>query len=210
MIPPDESGGNSPGRRSKVARLIDEYDLIDLGAELEERWTADDESRESLRELATRFNQELLAHKTADAGMQLLDGGVENLYRLLSSDDVSQADRTRAERRLERAGVDVARLRKEFVTYQAIRTYLKTHRDAEYVTEDVDPVQREIDNLQQLRGRTATVITSKLEQLRDAGDLRLGSFQTLVDLRVVCDDCGSQYALFDLLEERGCDCDQPQ
>jgi len=36
---PDESTASSRGRRSKVARLIEEYDLQGLGAELEQFWT---------------------------------------------------------------------------------------------------------------------------------------------------------------------------
>jgi hypothetical protein len=88
------------GRRSKVARLINEYDLQGLGPELEQLWTAD-ENRRSLRELADYFNNRLLETAVEDADMQFLDGELKNSYRLLTDDEVSSADRMRIRRRLK-------------------------------------------------------------------------------------------------------------
>ncbi|WP_254838449.1 rod-determining factor RdfA [Natronomonas marina] len=193
------------GRRSKVARLIDEYDLNGIGAEMERRWTAE-EDRWSLRELAAHFNQSVLEAALETEGAQLLDGEVENTYRLLTDEDVGSADRTRARRRLEREGVDIDAVLDDFVTYQAIRTYLKKHRDAEYEADETDPLEREISNIQQLRGRVDSVTEGKLEQFRDGGHLTLGEFRTFVDVRVVCEDCNTQYDVVELLEAGGCEC----
>lgn len=203
----EESNGSGRGRRSKVARLIEEYDLGGLGAEMERRWTAE-EDRSSLRELAASFNQALLRAAMESEGAQLLDGEVENTYRLLTDDEVGSADRTRVRRRLEREGVDVDALLDDFVTYQAVRTYLRTHRDAEYTPDETDPLEREATNVQRLRGRIDSVTEGKLEQLRDGGHLTLGEFRTLVDVRVVCEDCNGQYDVVDLLEAGGCDCSE--
>jgi hypothetical protein len=60
------------GRRTKVVRLIDEYELGDIGDRLEHRWTTDGDDRMSLRDLADYFNQQLLAAAMAEAGMQPL------------------------------------------------------------------------------------------------------------------------------------------
>ncbi|WP_336135202.1 rod-determining factor RdfA [Natronomonas amylolytica] len=198
-----ESSGR--GRRSKVVRLIEEYDLQGIGAELERYWTAD-EDRRSLRDLADYFNRHLLEAALDSAGVQHLDGETENTYRLLTDDDVSSADRTRVRRRLERDGVDVDELESDFVTYQAIRTYLKDHRGAEYTPDETDPLEREKANAQQLRGRMAAVTEGKLEQLRDGGHLTLGEFRTLAEIRVVCEDCNTQFDLVELLERGGCNC----
>jgi len=200
-----ESSATQPGARSKVARLIEEHDLEGLGAEMEARWTAE-EDRMSLRALAAYFNQEILRTRLEDAGINTLDGELENIYRLLSDDDVSAAERTRVRRRLERDGLDVDAVEDHFVTYQAIRTYLTEYRDAEYVRDDRDPIEREVENVERLRGRVETVTSGKLEQLRERGDLSLGSFRTVVDVKVVCEDCHSQYDVLDLLERGGCDC----
>ena len=146
-----ESTASSRGRRSKVVRLIDEYDLQGLGADLEQQWTAD-EDRKSLRDLASCFNQQLLQRTLEEADVQYLDGEIENTYRLLTGDEVSSAESTRVKRRLERDGIDVGALETDFVTYQAIRSYLKNHRGAEYTPAETDPLEREATNVQKLRG----------------------------------------------------------
>lgn len=207
MAPSDETGTSGRGRRSKVARLLEEYDLQGLGAELEQLWTAE-EDRRSLRELAAYFNRQLLRSALEEANVQTLDGELENIYRLLTDDEVSSADRTRVRRRLERDGVDVDALESDFVTYQAVRTYLKEYRDAEYTPAETDPIERERTNFQQLRGRMVSVTEGKLEQLRDGGHLTLGEFRTLADVQVVCEECNSQFDVLDLLERGGCDCSE--
>ena len=192
------------GRRSKVVRLIEEYEMSEIGDELVELWTAA-EDRRSLRELATYFNRQLLQRALEKADVRPLDGEVENIYRLLTG-EVSGADRTRIRRRLERDGVDVDRLEKDFVTYQAIRTYLKKHRGAEYTPDETDPIEREISNIQQLRGRVDSVTEGKIEQLQSAGNLDIGEFRTLVDVKIVCVDCNTQFDAIELLERGRCNC----
>ena len=201
----DESSTSDRGPRSKVARLLEEYGLQGLGDELEQLWTAETDRR-SLRELADYFNQQLLQQKLEQSNAQPLDGEVENIYRLLTADTVSGAERTRVQRQLERDGIDVDALESDFITYQAIRTYLKAYRGAEYAPADRDPLEREQQNLQQLRGRTVAVTEGKIEQLRDNDDITLGEFRTLVNIQVVCEECNTQLAVFDLLERGGCDC----
>lgn len=201
----NESAGSDKGRRSKVVRLIEEYDLYDLGAELERLWTAE-KNRRSLRDLADYFNQQLLQQALETADLQRLDGEVENTYRLLTDDDVSSAESTRVERRLERDGVDVESLDNDFVTYQAIRTYLKEHRGAEYTPDETDPLVRETTNVQKLRGRAVSVTDGKLEQLRNSGHLSIGEFRTLVEIQVVCEDCNTRFDVLELLDRGGCHC----
>ncbi len=196
--------GSKRGRRSKVARLIDEYELESLGAELERLWTAE-EDRRSLRDLAAYFNQQLLQRALENADVRPLEGEVENIYRLLSTES-SGADQTRIRRRLQRDGVDIDSIENDFVTYQAIRTYLKKHRGAEYTPDETDPIEREITNIQQLRGRVDSVTAGKLRQLEKTGDLDLGTFRTLVDVRVICEDCNTQFDVIELLERGHCDC----
>lgn len=201
----DGSRTGSGGRQSKVGRLIEEYDLQGLGAELERLWTAD-EDRRSLRDLAEYFNQQLLTQALDAATIQPLDGEVENTYRLLTDDEVSSAEATRIKRRLERDGVDVESLLDDFVTYQAIRTYLKDHRDAEYTPDETDPLEREETNLQKLRGRMVSVTEGKVEQLRESDELTLGEFRTLAEIQVICEDCNTQYDVVELLDRGGCHC----
>lgn len=203
----DSGPSNGAGRRGKVVQLIDAHELDGVGDRLERRWTASGDERLSLRDLADEFNRELLRSTMAEAGMQPLDGEVDNTYRLLTGEDVSGADRTRTERRLRREGIDVDQLREEFVTYQAIRTYLKGHRGASYDGDAADRVESEKKHIQRLRGRTRTVTDSKLEQLDGNDEIDLGSFRTLVEVNVLCEDCDAQYDVETLLDRGGCDCE---
>lgn len=196
---------SSGGRRSKVRRLIEEYGLQGIGADLERDWTAD-QDRRSLRELADYFNRRLLESTFDSVGVQHLDGEIKNTYRLLNDDDVSSADRMRIRRRLEREGMDIDALEENFVTYQAIRTYLKDFRGAEYTPNQTDPLEREAANIQQLRGRIAAVTEGKLEQLRNSDRLNLGKFRTLAEIQVICEECNTQFDAVELLERGGCDC----
>jgi hypothetical protein len=110
-------------RRGKVERVIEAYGL---GDELEcARTAADPNQRKSLRDLATRFNERVLEAALQTAGDTVLEGEVEHTYHLLTDDEISSSDRRRAERRLERQRIDIDTLRSDFVSYQAIRTYLK-------------------------------------------------------------------------------------
>jgi len=89
------------GRQLKIERLIDEYDLVDLGAELERCWTAEGDERSSLRDLTDHFNRRVPESAMEAAEMQALPGKVANLYELLTGDEASDANRTRVVRRLE-------------------------------------------------------------------------------------------------------------
>lgn len=199
---PETSGR---GRRSKVARLIEEYNLEGIGEEMERLWT-DEQDRRSLRDLAKYFNHAIIEVVLENAGVQLLDGEIENIYRLLTDEEVGNADRTRARRRLEREGIDVDGLSDDFVTYQAIRSYLQGHRGAEYTPDRRDPIERELTNVRQLQGRIDSVTEGKLQQLRESDDVELGDFRTIVTIQVYCEDCNSQLAVEELLEQGGCDC----
>lgn len=194
------------GSQIKVVRLIEEYELGDIGERLEHQWTTDSDDRMSLRDLADYFNQQLLAEAMADVGMLPLSGEIENVYRLLTADDVGSADRTRTRRRLERKSIDVEQLDRDFVTYQAIRTYLKDHRGAEYATDDRPRTDVEVENFQRIRGRSVTVTEGKLEQLVSGDHITLGDFRVLVEINVLCEDCGSQYDVIELLEQGSCGC----
>jgi hypothetical protein len=191
----------------KVPRVIDEYNLHGLGAEMEQMWTAD-ENRMSLRDLARYFNVQVLEQALEDANVHLLDGEAENLYRLLSDDDIAGAEKTRANRRIEKHNIEVEALIKDFVTYQAVRSYLMEHRNAKYASTDEDPLDREATNLKKLRGKTGSVTASKLEQLRKSEELSLGNIRTIVNIQVVCEDCNAQFGVFELIEKEGCNCSE--
>jgi hypothetical protein len=207
MQSPNSANESDRGRSSKVAGLISKYNLQGLGAKMEQMWIAE-EDRSSLRELARHFNQQVLKQSLEYANMHLLDREVKNIYDLLTDDDVSGADQTRTRRRIEKNNIDVNSLKKDFVTYQAIRFYLTEYRNAEYTSSVTDPLEREATNLKKLRGRTVSVTDGKLQQLRASGQLSLGDFRTIVDIQVICEECNTQFDVFELLELGACNCSE--
>jgi len=200
---PDESVG-----RTKVSRLIREYDLDDgMGIRLEKLWTGNGDERMSLRSLADLFNKKLLETTMTNANMSTVDGEAENLYRLLTSDDVSRGKYTEARNLLEREEVDVDRLEKDFVTYQAIRSYLQNERDAEYQERDAeDKLTSSIESIQRLESRIRSVSDNTLTQLRNSSIITLGEFRIFININVHCEDCETQSQVTELLRNGGCEC----
>ncbi|WP_265112068.1 rod-determining factor RdfA [Halosolutus halophilus] len=191
--------------RTKVSRLIDKYDLGNLGEELEHMWTAEGNERRSLRQLSTLFNKRLLRSAIEDSEFETVSGELDSIYQQIQGEKGSPADQTRTRRQLERDGVVVESVESDFVTYQAIRSYLKKERNAEYEPAD-DPIERDKTSIQQLRNRTAAVTETKLEGLDKADQIELGPHQVTVDINVFCENCGRQFDVTEILDQKGCGC----
>ncbi|MFB6108051.1 MAG: rod-determining factor RdfA [Haloplanus sp.] len=203
----DDDGSTPDPTNCKVGRLIAEYDLRGFGDELEARWTGERGERESLRDLMATFNERLLRAAMEDAGLSPLDSEVASKYEALTDDDVSSGVRTETTRDLERNGVDVDALETDFVTHQAIHTYLTKYRDAELERpDDAERVSKALETVQRLRSRLLAVTENVLSRLRNAGVLSTGDLEVLVDVRVTCTDCGERYDVATLLSEGGCAC----
>ena len=193
-------------RRSKVERIIDEYDLEGAGDTLVRRWTSEGDDRMSLRALADWFNARVLEAALERNGETPLEGEVDNLYRLLTDDDASAGSRTQAERTLERDGVDPEELRADFLTHQTIYTYLTKRRNVSRDDTETDPVEAAERRVQGLLGRTQAVAEESLGRL--AGEqLAIGDAEVYADVSVYCSDCEQTFEFVDLLEHGGCDCD---
>lgn len=197
---------NEPQPNSKVARVIDEYDLDGMGERLEASWTGDGGERTSLRDLADEFNRSVLEAAIQDSGGTAVSSDVETTYRLLTDDDVSEADRMRKRRELEQDGLDVSRVRNDFVTHQAIHTYLTKYREAELPDRSADRVQRKVETLERLQGRTSVVAESTIEGLANSDDITDREYEVFVDIQVVCSECGTGYAIGELIRQGGCSC----
>jgi hypothetical protein len=198
---------------TKVRRVIEAYGLSDVGQELADRWVGEGYERESLRALADRFNRRLLAASMESAGLSPLDGEVDNTYRLLTDDEVSAGMETQARRRLEREGVDPETITSDFVSHQAIHTYLTKDRDVEPPAADssaADRLDRDRETIQRLQSRLEAVTDDTVGRLNTADSIDIGDFSVLVDVQVFCEDCGQQYEIGDLLEQGGCQCESPR
>lgn len=193
--------------QTKVAKLITKYELEGTGDEFERMWTTSGDDRRSLRELAEIFNKRILRSAIKDAETTPLSTDVDDIYLRLQGEKGTSADRTRIQRRLEREEIDVETLQSDFVTYQAIRSFLKEERDAEY-NPSQNPIERDENSIQQLRNRTIRVTETKLDGLAKNDQIELGSYEVSVDINVFCEDCGRQFDAIEVLDRKGCDCKQ--
>ncbi|WP_254533259.1 rod-determining factor RdfA [Natrinema gelatinilyticum] len=193
-------------RRYKVGKVIDSYALDGIAAELEERWLGDGRESQSLRRLAEYFNKRVTEAALNETGEQPTNGFVANTYQLLTDDDVSSGERTSVRRNLERKGVDVDQLERDFVTHQAVHTFLTKGRDVSKVTESADRADRIRDTIQRLKSRVSAVTRTSVNQLAAARAITIGDFNVLVDVTVVCQDCSAHKTIPELLSDDGCDC----
>lgn len=199
--------GESSGRGSpccKVGRTAARYGLEGLDEELSARWGGNEDST-GVRELASTVNRRVLAAAMREAGLSPLDGEPGNLLRLLTDDDVPGSRRLDTRRRLERQGVDVDAVLSDTVSHQTVHNHLRDCLGVSKGSPD-DRLERRGATLFALRNRTETVTRETLASLRDGGEIDIGEFDVLVDVRVVCDACGRSYELGTLLEDRGCGC----
>lgn len=200
--------GSTPGRRGKVARLLERYDIEAFGDQLAADWTAPPGERTGLRGLAETLNVRLLAESLRAAGRSVSQDEAEATYRRLTGDEVSSGVRTQTVRSLRHDGVDVEDLLDDFVSRQAVHTYLRKSRglsNPERASEDAGASARSV--IGRLRERTRRVTSDRIGRLRDGGDLRLGPFRVVVDVRVYCESCQEQYDVDELLDAGRCACD---
>lgn len=205
----EKQESDSSHTTSKVGRVLVEYELDGLGETMEARWTGNGEQRYSLRELADWLNKHLLEVAMTRAGRQPIDGEVDNVYRLLTGDDVSSGVRTQARNDLKRDGVAIDKLERDFVSHQAVHTYLTKYRGARHTrptADDSDRIESVTQAIQRLSHRTLRVTEDNLSTLENTDRLDIGEFDVLVDVTVTCQDCGNRYGVVELLERGHCDC----
>ena len=192
---------------TKVARIIETYDLTDLDAYLEAAWLGDGVEKKSLRALAREVNYRILESIFDQHAMQTVDGEIPNLYTLLTDEEASVGSRIEAEHRLRELGVDIEQLRRDFVSHQAVHTYLTKSRGISY--EAATPSREEriedrIQMLRRLRTRLEAVTESTIDELLDSID----DVEIISTVSVQCSHCGSSYSLEEYLRSDGCDCER--
>jgi hypothetical protein len=188
----------------KVARIIQKYDLDGMGASLEAAWTGEAGERTSLRDLADEFNEAVLEAAVREESVSLFNIDVSSTYAALRGDSDSSV--TRPRRRLEREGVDIDELTGDFVTHQAIHTYLTQEREASLPSTDNGMVDRKAKTIEKLQGRTSAVAESAISSLANTDKLDKDNYDVLVSVRAVCPDCGSDTAVEELIRRGGCGC----
>lgn len=193
-------------KRGKLHRVAEKYGIEDVEDEILERRNAPRDERDSLRDLAEFFNKSVLEAALKGSSEDPLEGEIDNLYRLLTDDDVSEGMRVQARRRLDRRGVAVDELESDFISYQTINRFLDAHPGVEDSPPAETTPEEKMERLYKLRSRLVSVTESTLSQLQKGGTITLGDFDIYVTVNVVCNDCGTTRSLRDLFDSGGCDC----
>jgi hypothetical protein len=202
---PEESAGSG---RFKLDRLIDRYELGGLGAELEARWLGEgDFEGEGLRALATLVNHRLLQAALERAGAPASMETVRGRYTRLTDDSVTSGQRTQARRALRRVGVDVERLERDFLTRSSVHRYLRDGRGASKEPPETDQVASTRETVARFASKLQAVTSTQLDRLASGDRVTLGSTTTIVEVRVVCESCGTSQTVAELLDAGGCACE---
>lgn len=190
----------------KVGRVVDQYDLDGMHETLAARRTGEDGSPASLRTLTDEFNQAVLRAAMRPHGAGVLDGEVENGYRLLTAEDVSRGMRTRARKQLENDGVDVDAVEASFVSHPTMGRHLETCLDVEPEPKERDPTEVAKERVFKLLSRAEAVVGNAVEGLASADRIAAGEIAVTVDVRVTCQRCGVQATAASFIDRGGCDC----
>ena len=197
------------GHCCKVGRVIEAYGLPSMDDRLTARWLGTDGERLGLRDLKAFFNRAVLRAAMQEAGLDPLDGEVDEIYRLLADGEPQDRSRVRAQDRLERAGIDVDDVQRDFVSHPTVGTHLKECIGVEPPQADeVDQLAKAEERVFKLQNRMEAVVRGSIEHLRDTGRVDADDFDIFVSARVMCERCGTQYDVHDFLRREGCGCAQ--
>ncbi|GGM51132.1 rod-determining factor RdfA [Haloarcula argentinensis] len=185
----------------KIARVADDYNISEIDAKLIERREQDD----SLRDLATYLNKQILS-KSLDTGTREVVGDADSIYMVLRGNDVNRSRQAELRSKLDRNGIDIEAVERDFVSHQTVRNHLhdcKAIDTGRKSTVDLDGAEKTIEWAQ---ARSEGVIEQTLDRLRNAGNVTDTPTEVTLSVRVGCSACGRTYRIEDYLEQGGCDC----
>ena len=185
----------------KIARVADDYNISEIDAKLIERR----EQGDSLRDLATYLNKQILS-ESLNTGTREVVGDADSIYEVLRGNDVNRSRQVELRSKLDRNGIDIEAVERDFVSHQTVRNHLhdcKAIDTGRKSTVDIDGAEKTIEWAQ---ARSEGVIEQTLERLRNAGNVADTPTEVTLSVRVGCSACGRTYRIGDFLEQQGCDC----
>lgn len=187
----------------KVGRVTREYGMPNADSRLVDEW----QRGTSVRQLARELNEDLIESRLAGASLSNVEWSLSPVYEALHTDELSEAEAIEIRRELDRAGVAVEELSSDLVSHQTVYRHLTGCLDATRSDNRTPDERRESarDTVYALQQRTELVTESTIETLLSAGVADLGDPEVVVDLQVVCGDCGRSMD-FETAITDGCDC----
>lgn len=191
----------------KVEAVASEFGLDGIHEELCREWADDDGM--SVRELADMFNKRVLRTACRRADKLPIDGEIANLYRVLTDDGTDAGGRTRAREQLRQDGIPIADVEERFISHQTLYRHLVNCLDRAHEPPrktDEERIEEWRSRLRALQNRTTSVTERGIEQLSNHGAVDIGSFDVLLEVNVMCEDCGGFYTLGEFLDAETCEC----
>lgn len=194
----------------KVNRVMRKYGLEHLGDEMVSLWTSTGEDRLTLRELEAWFNKKVTAKAISKSEFEidLVEPYAEQVYGVLrGDDDTVETDREVLKGELKQKGVKVDDLMEDFVSYQAVNTWLKKSKGAEPPEKDTSQ-EREakmIARVRKLRSRCEKVGVDSIELLRKMGDVTTAPVDVDVRFTVTCKECKFPMPITEFISKGGCE-----
>ena len=193
---------------TKVGRLIAKYGLDGMAADMEERWTRDDEQSKSIREIEEDFNKAVLRQVLKDSGSQPFDSELDTIYRVINDEQTTMTEDIEVRERLSERNIDADSLAKDFVSHQTIYNFLTKQRKAEYRgTQDPrERLRRSNESVQKIKNRLTAVAQTNVRSLENSGLLTIGEFDVMGEVYVYCRDCNGRFSISELIDREGCEC----
>ena len=193
---------------TKVGRLIAKYGLDGMAADMEERWTRDDEHSKSIREIEEDFNKAVLRQVLEDSGTQPFDSELDTIYRVINGEQTTMTEDIEVRERLSERNVDADSLADDLVSHQTIYNFLTKQRKAEYrgTRDPRERLHHSDESIQKIKNRLTAVAQTNVRSLENSGLLTLGEFDIMGEVYVYCQDCNSRYSFSELIDREGCEC----
>jgi hypothetical protein len=187
----------------KVCRVLAEREMEGYEGQLVDQWQADPPERKGYRQLAEWLNVTMLRREMDRAGLSTLGAEARSKYERLRDDEGSIAEEVATD--LAAAGVDIDRLRDDFVSYGVVRTHLRDCLDLEYTAESGE---WESEAIEMARGFATRKVTEAVRSLHNKGELAGGDVAVDVAVTVECESCHATVPV-ERAVRRGyiCDCE---
>ena len=188
----------------KIGRVTTAYELPTVDTDLVDQWR----NGTSVRRLTEELNKDIIASELDTANVGNVEWSRTPVYEMLQTDELSDAEEIEIRRELERAGIDVEQLATDLVSHQTVYRHLTDCLDASKGDEQTPDERRDQarNTVHALQQRTELVTQSTRESLQSANITDLGEPEVLVDLQILCHECG-QSMDFETAITDGCNCD---
>jgi|APHM01.1.fsa_nt_gi hypothetical protein len=200
------------GRGPKIERVAKRYSIPELGDDLVARWLGESSGeQQSLRDLAEYVNRLIVESALESSGDRVLDGEAENMYRLLTADEVTAGMQTEARQTLANKGIEINQLEADFVSYQAVYNYLRKHRDVsseERKKKAQKPISADLESVQKLSSRLRAVLSGMIDKWEGRNAVTVDEYDVEVDVWISCQSCGERLRPAELVDRGGCRCDE--